>query len=178
MLFSITMTFCPLNPNAKYVGSKTNTTGAGDRQAARDHDVHVCVSVLQITHQPWNLHSGTPGVFLVTLPEHILLSSQCNSSSSAHYFCSCAISAGSLPTAALPLVNAGGRTPCWLSIMAHLSDSCASSVPPDLSVLSTSGTSGCHFQEVGASFQVMGILLNMLFRDSSPWLKRICHNCD
>lgn len=146
------MTFCPLNPNAKYVGSQTNTTGAGDRQAARDHDVHVRVSVLQITHQPWNLHSGTPGVFLVTLPEHILLSSQCNSSSSVHYFCSCAILAGSLPTAALPLVCAGGRTPCWLSVMAHLSDSCASPVPPHLSVLSTSGTSGCQFSRGGCQF--------------------------
>lgn len=146
------MTFCPLNPNAKYVGSQTNTTGAGDRQAARDHDVHVRVSVLQITYQLWNLHSGTPGVFLVTLLEHILLSSQCNSSSSVHYFCSCAILAGSLPTAALPLVRAGGRTPCWLSVMAHLSDSCASSVSPDLSVLSTSGTSGCQFSRGGCQF--------------------------
>lgn len=150
------MTFCPLNPNAKYVGSQTNTTGAGDRQAARDHDVHVRVSVLQITYQLWNLHSGTPGVFLVTLPEHILLSSQCNSSSSVHYFCSCAILAGSLPTAALPLVCAGGRTPCWLSVMAHLSDSCASSVPPDLSVLSTSGTSGCQFSRGGCQFPSHG----------------------
>lgn len=146
------MTFCPLNPNAKYVGNQTNTTGAGDRQAARDHDVHVRVSVLQITYQLWNLHSGTPGVFLVTLLEHILLSSQCNSSSSVHYFCSCAILAGSLPTAALPLVRAGGRTPCWLSVMAHLSDSCASSVSPDLSVLSTSGTSGCQFSRGGCQF--------------------------